>query len=178
MNSLNVYLSRILIFFGGIGLVAMMLHVTADVIGKYLFNMPVPLTMEMVSYYYMVAVAALPLAALERKSSSLVHVELVYGQMPVMLRRIVLPVALALAAAYCFSVSYAAWKPAMSAFNVGAYAGSTVTVVTWPTRFFPLIGFGALALVLALKVVVLVRDLVLGRTDHDDAPAAEGASHG
>lgn len=178
MNNLNVHLSRLLIFIGSIALLAMMLQVTADVIGRYVFNMPVPLTMELVSYYYMVAVAMLPLAALERKGSNLVHVELVYVRMPARLRRVILPVALALSALYCFSAGYAAWKPAISAFEVGAYAGSSTTTAIWPTRFFPVIGFGVLALVLTMKTIVLVRNLITGRPNPEDEPSTEEAPHG
>lgn len=40
----------------------MMLHVTADVASKYLFNAPIEGTLETVSLYYMVAVVFFPLA--------------------------------------------------------------------------------------------------------------------
>src|SRR5690606_39539995 len=66
MYSLIRRIERWMIFVGGACLVAMMLHVSIDVISKYVFNHPVPLTMEMVSYYYMTAVAFL-----DRKSTRL-----------------------------------------------------------------------------------------------------------
>lgn len=167
MDRLSSSLSRFLTFIGGVALVAMMLQVNIDVVGKYFFNWPVPLTMEMVSYYYMAAVTLLPLAALERKGSSLVHVELVYDYMPGWLRRIVFPAALLLSAVYCACAGYAAWNPAMSAYEAGSYAGSIVTIVIWPTRFFPVIGFGLLALVLTLKAIGHVRS---GLTENGERP--------
>ena len=142
---------------GALGLVAMTVHVNVDVVGKYLFTAPAPATIEMVSYYYMAAVAMLPLAALERRGS-LVHVDLVYQGLPPRMRRILHPAALVVAAAYCVAAAYAAWEPAVRAWSIGAYAGTSVTVATWPTRFIPVAGFGLLAAVLALKAVSLVRD--------------------
>lgn len=147
-------LSRIPMILGGLCLVAMMLQVTLDVLGKYLFSSPLPVTAEMVTYYYMVGVAMFPLYALERGAGSLVHVELVYSHLPMLLRRLVRIVSLLCAAIYCFLVAYAAIKPAMQAYNTGTYAGSIYTVITWPTRFFPIIGFALLGLVLSTKLVL------------------------
>ncbi len=159
-------LDRILLFVGAVGLILMMLHVSIDVVSKYIFNYPVPLTMEMVSYYYMTAVAFLPLAALERPGSSLVHVEIVYGNMVLGIRRVVYPAALLLAAAYCAVAAYAACKPALSALNAGSYAGSTIIVPTWPSRFLPIVGFAFLAIVLACKAIDSIRT---GMVESDEA---------
>lgn len=155
--------ARAFTFVGALGLIAMMLHVNVDVAGKYLFDMPAPATLEMVSYYYMAAVAMLPLAAMERRSG-LVHVDLLYQTLPRGPRRALLITALILSAAYCASVSYAAWTPAMKAWRVGAYSGSTVTVLTWPTRFLPVAGFALIALTLLLQAVALV----IGEADPDE----------
>jgi len=150
---------------GGACLVAMMLQVTADVFAKYLFSAPVALTTEMVTYYYMVGVAMLPLYALERGGSSLVHVELVYGHMPRWLKRIVYVVSLAASAAYCFALAYGAFKPAMQAMAMNTYAGSLYTVIIWPTRFIPIVGFGLLGLVLVYKFIVAL----MGRIEDQKA---------
>lgn len=155
---------------GGACLVAMMLQVTADVIGKFLFSAPVPVTTEMVTYYYMVGVALLPLYSLERGSSSLVHVELVYARMPSLIKRLVYLASLAAAAAYCFALAYSAYKPAMQAFATGTYAGSLYTVIIWPTRFFPIAGFGLLGLVLSAKFILVLAGRL---TDQDTSPDSE-----
>lgn len=158
MASLAKYLERIFMGIGALALVAMMLHVTADVFFRYLFNSPVPLTMEMVSYYYMTAVAFLPLFALERKGSSLVHVELVYDLLSLRVRRVLFPAALLLSAVFCASAAYAAWKPAVKAMQAGTYAGSILIVSIWQSRFLPVIGFGLLAVVLLFKAFHIVRN--------------------
>ena len=167
MYSLIRRIERWMVFVGGACLVAMMLHVSIDVISKYVFNHPVPLTMEMVSYYYMTAVAFLPLAALERKGASLVHVELVYGKMSRRLRTVVLPMALLASAAYCACAGYAAWKPAVRAMRTGTYAGSDIIVSIWPTRFLPVVGFALLALVLLAKAVNVVRHGIESEGEED-----------
>lgn len=58
-----------------IGLVAgllMMLHVSADVAGRYLFNHPIEGTTEIVAAYYMILVAYLPWAWLARHDRHIV----------------------------------------------------------------------------------------------------------
>ncbi len=160
-------LDRILLFVGAVGLILMMLHVSIDVVSKYIFNYPVPLTMEMVSYYYMTAVAFLPLAALERPGSSLVHVEIVYAHMVHRIRRVVYPAALLLAAIYCACGAFAAWKPALSALRVGSYAGSIIVIPTWPSRFLPVAGFAFLAIVLVFKGIDSIRT---GMVETDEVP--------
>ena len=150
------YLVRAFTALGAIGLLAMTVHVNVDVVGKYLFSAPAPATIEMVSYYYMAAVAMLPLAALERRGS-LVHVDLLYQGLPARVRRVMHPAALLVASIYCAAAAYAAWEPAIRAWSIGAYAGTSVTVLTWPTRFLPVAGFGLLAIILATKAVGLAR---------------------
>jgi TRAP-type C4-dicarboxylate transport system permease small subunit len=143
-------------FVGGVSLIAMMLHITLDVAMKYAFNSPVPATLETVSYYYMAGVAFLPLAGLERHDA-LIHVELFYEKLPEGVRWLVLALALLLAAGYCGAAAWAAVKPAMHAYDVGAYTVGLVALITWPTRFLPIIGFGLLATVLLWKLALHLR---------------------
>ena len=62
-------LSLWLAYVGGVAVLLMMLHVSADVLCKYLFNLPIVATLEIASNYYMVAVVFLPLAVIEREGS-------------------------------------------------------------------------------------------------------------
>ena len=102
----------------------------------------------------------LPLAAMERKSG-LVHVDLLYQHLPGGVRRALLVAALVLSALYCAGISWAAWEPAVKAWRVGAYTGTTVTVATWPTRFLPVAGFALIAVMLVAQAVAVI----LGRAD-------------
>ncbi|WP_422000615.1 TRAP transporter small permease subunit [Reyranella sp.] len=54
-----------LMWVGGIALTLMMLHISADVLGKYLFNRPIIATLEIVTWYYMVATVFLPVVYIQ-----------------------------------------------------------------------------------------------------------------
>ena len=62
-------LSQGLAFLGAVGVLAMMVHVCADVLSRTLTGASLPATVEIVSYYYMVLVAFLPLAWVERRNA-------------------------------------------------------------------------------------------------------------
>jgi TRAP-type C4-dicarboxylate transport system permease small subunit len=49
-----------------LAVVLMMIHVTAEAIGKYVFHVPMPATQETVQFYYMVALVFLPIAYIAR----------------------------------------------------------------------------------------------------------------
>ena len=49
-----------------IGVIVVMIHVTAEAIGKYLFSTPMPATQETVQFYYMVGLVFLPIAYIAR----------------------------------------------------------------------------------------------------------------
>lgn len=66
--------STVLFFVAGVMLVMMMLHIVIDISAKYLFRRPLPGTIEVVAWYYMVAVAYLPVAFVQiRKQHLLVE---------------------------------------------------------------------------------------------------------
>ena len=72
MVGIGKALARLLDIQAAIGIAAvglMMFHITFDVIGKYLFNAPLPATLEIVSHYYMVVVVFLPLAMVEKRDA-------------------------------------------------------------------------------------------------------------
>ena len=58
--------AMLLMLIAGAAITLMMLQVTADVAGKYLFRQPVPATFEMVEDYYMLMLVFLPFAYVAR----------------------------------------------------------------------------------------------------------------
>ena len=54
--------SSALLLVGGVAATLMMLQIGADIIGKYVFNKPIPATLEIVAWYYMIATIYLPIA--------------------------------------------------------------------------------------------------------------------
>jgi TRAP-type mannitol/chloroaromatic compound transport system permease small subunit len=144
-------------------LVAMMIHINIDVAGRGLLNKPAPATLDSVSYYYMLAVVFFPMPALAYSKGGLVCVDLFYSIMPAVLQRITLFLASFLTAVYCAMAAYAAWGPAMNAYNIGSYVGTLYPLIIWPTRFFPILGFGILSVVLALNSVQMLLSGSLAR---------------
>ena len=59
--------TRIASLFSTLCIVLMMLHVTADVIGRYLFKAPLPGTIVVVGHYYMIIVVFIALGVAEEK---------------------------------------------------------------------------------------------------------------
>src|SRR5690606_40657440 len=72
------HLTNVLALVGALGVIAMLLHVTADVISRQLFQRPVPATVEIVSRYYMVLISFLPLAWTERRNE-MITVDILSG---------------------------------------------------------------------------------------------------
>lgn len=167
-----VLAARALMLVGGIALVLMMVHVTIDVAGKYFLNAPVPVTLEMVSNYYMVAVVFLPLAAVELRGDH-IHVELLYARLPRLARRLMDLLAYGLGLFFFGLLTEAAWVVAVRKFEVGEFIMGSYSVVVWPSRFLVPAGAALIALLLALK---LARSLVaLVRPDLDELDAAPAA---
>lgn len=142
---------------GALGVVAMLLHVGADVVARNLFDRPIPATNEIVSRYYMVLIAFLPLAWVER-GNAMVSVELLDMVMPPGLRRVSdLLVALIASVIYA-AIAWVTLQSALSEWRVGSFVdvlGREVPV--WPTYFLPPAGFCLAALVTLLRAAHSVR---------------------
>ncbi|MCC2095361.1 MAG: TRAP transporter small permease subunit, partial [Hyphomicrobiales bacterium] len=66
LDRLAKFFSDLAMLAACIAVVLMMLHVTAEAIGKYVFHTPMPATQETVQFYYMVALVFLPIAYIAR----------------------------------------------------------------------------------------------------------------
>lgn len=74
-------ISRSASLLGAICVVLMMLHVTADVAGRYLFNTPVPGTIVVVANYYMIIIVFIALGVAEEQRAH-ISVEILTDLMP------------------------------------------------------------------------------------------------
>ena len=59
-------MATVLFWIAGFAVAAMMLHVTADILGKTLLRSPIHGTLEITTFYYMPIVALAPLAVVQR----------------------------------------------------------------------------------------------------------------
>ncbi|MGP9820398.1 TRAP transporter small permease subunit [Salinarimonas sp. NSM] len=149
-------LLRALTLIGGAALVLMMLHVTLDVVLKNLLGQPIQGTIEISSYYYMVAIVMLPLAFVERNDEQ-ISVDLVFNRLPIALRKVALALACLVTASVLSVMTYRTGLDAMRAFRVGEVVMGAREVVVWPARLMLPVGFGLATLATLLRIVLLVR---------------------
>lgn len=163
MQSLAHRLTLALTWIAGAALVLMMTHVAGDVILKYLFNMPIPGTAEVVAAYYMIGVVFLPLAWIEAHNRPIV-VELFYDRMPTWAKP---PLDLLGTAASLVFYGFLLWqsiKIALESFEKGEYVDGMWRVVVWPSRFLIPLGLLIAMLVLLVRLLSVIRGQSARRT--------------
>lgn len=143
---------RLLALLGSIGLIAMMLHVGLDVLLRAVVGRPIPATVEIVSRYYMVLIAFLPLAWVERRQA-MVSVEVFETLMPAWMLRLS-DVLVALLSCCLYAVlAYVTWKTALSNLSTRSFVLTlNIAVPVWPSHFLPPVGFSLAALATAVRV--------------------------
>jgi len=141
----------------GFLVLAMMVHISADVAGRYLFNSPIPLTIEIVSNYYMVALVFLPLASTELRDQH-IYVEIIYERLGKQGQRIVLAFVHAVSAVAFATTAVRTWGAALRSWSVGEYTMGAYSIIVWPSRFIVPIGCALLTLVLLAKLFGLIED--------------------
>ena len=148
---------------GGIAVLLMILHITADVVAKYVFNAPLPGTIAIVSTYYMVAVVFIPLAFAERRSGH-ISVEVLTRLLPGRAQRGLSAVAAAYSALIFGLLAWRGFGEAMNKTAIGTFIIEQDTRIdTWPAFWLLPLGAGLMVAALVFK---LLRYLTLG-ADHD-----------
>jgi TRAP-type C4-dicarboxylate transport system permease small subunit len=154
---------RLLALIASVGTVAMMLHICVDVVLRDFFRISLDTTPEVVARYYMVVVAFLPLAWLERRNG-MISVELLEWALGRRARQ-VSDILVALFSALVYGVL--AWTTARSAlnhFNVGTFVEFTDwKMPVWHSYFLPPLGFVLASAVCLLKALELVARPELGQ---------------
>lgn len=161
-------------FLGGVALVLIMVHVNLDIACRYLFDAPLSGTIEIASYYYMIALVFLPLAAVERRNGH-IAVELVSQKLSDRHQRILIGLVSLISAAYFGLLAWRLWLDAIEKAEVGeTYAGS-MSLPIWPPRFFMPLGCGLLVVLLVYKSVRLLSGdtALLAKPAHDGMPTSD-----
>lgn len=136
---------------GSVAIGLMMLHITADVIGKFVFSSPVPATITLVSNYYMVVVAFLPLALAERRDSH-ISVEVLTEQFSPRLQHHIRGWSFLLSGVVFSLLGYRAMTDALKKLDLGSFIMEQgVKVLIWPGHFLLPIGAGLMVLMLAVR---------------------------
>lgn len=145
----------------GLALVIMMVQVTLDVVLKYLFNSPIPATLETVASYYMVAVVYLPLGIVTRDRA---HIEVELFTQGLSERRLawVKGVTGILVAFYVGAMIY---RGTLEAVHMTTIRESWETALwdmyVWPSRWFVPVGC---AVMLVYVVLHFIDDLYFAAT--------------
>ena len=141
---------------GAVAVIALMVHVCADILLRNVWNWPIPATYEVAVNYYMVAMAFIPLAWVE-KSGAMIQVEVINGALsPAMMRVSDVLVALISAAIYA-TLAWVTWQVAVRQTGVGAFVtANQIRVPVWPAYWLPPAGFALAAVAAALKLPALL----------------------
>lgn len=157
MNFTGRILGRIVdvtMIIGATAVALMMLHVTIDVISKHVFNIPMPGTITVVSNYYIVLVAFLPLAFTERRNAH-ISVEVLVEHFPDKAQRVLNVLAMIMGALIFGALAYRGWFEAERARAVGSFMIEQDTkLLTWPARYLLPVGFALVTVTLVFKVFV------------------------
>lgn len=149
-------LEKGLLYLGLAAGAAMMFHVTLDVLMRSLLGHAFSATTTVSARYYMVALAFLPLAWVDRTMGQ-ISVDIVTGRLRGWLRRAVILAGALLTLAYVGLVSWQAVVSALRRTASGEFVDLQVAVVpVWPSRWLVPLGCGAMFLHVATKAL---RDL-------------------
>lgn len=145
-----------LALFGTLGLAAIVVNVSADIVSRNLFAVAVPATIEMVSRYYMPLVAFLPLAWVERRGEMISVVVFSQHLGPGTLRWMDAFVALLSTGLYAL-ICYATWIDAVKNYESGTFVLSLTTALAiWPAYFILPAGFALATLVCLHRALGLI----------------------
>jgi TRAP-type C4-dicarboxylate transport system permease small subunit len=149
--------------------VLMMLHVTADVIGRYVFNAPLVGTIEIVSAYYMAGLAFLPLALITRERGHII-VELFTTWMSRRGRTLLDAIVAVLSLVYVVMFT---WQTVLIAIDKTgireAREAGTGFIPIWQSRWVVPVGFGLMAVYLLIYIVRDFRSVRTGQYPEVDS---------
>lgn len=146
-------LAGVVAIIGGVLIVAMMVHITIDVIARAAFNFPLPGTITIVSSYYMVAAAFLPLAYTELKKGH-VAVELFFDRFNTAVQFHLSGFADLLGVVIFGVMSHRALVEALSRMDRGASSmdGSYIIAI-WPSYFIVFVGLALTTVIMAIQLI-------------------------
>lgn len=160
------YLNRTLMLVSAIALVAMVVHISADVASKYLFNKPIYGTIEFVTYYYMAAVTVLPLAATQAAKEHVI-VEVFTQKLRLAMRSRLDFFAMVLSVVYLSVLGWACLNGALRSFESREYQDLYFfTIPIWPARWVLFLGILGIAATMVWQLIS--RDYRNGSASDDD----------
>ena len=145
------YLTHVLGILAGLAVGAMMLHVVADVLGKYLLHMPVPSTAEVVANYYMIACVFLPLAYVESRGST-ISVDIIYENIGETAQWWMRKTGHVISLIFYLGLGWISWGVAIRAYRMNETMDGIWRVTIWPAKFLLPLGMAVACIVLLIKI--------------------------
>lgn len=168
-------LNRSAMSVGSVVVLLLIVHVTADVAMRYLFNSPLPGTILFVSAFYMVFVAFVPLGEVEQADAH-ISVEIVYDLLANWIQFGLRALAHLLSIAVFGALAWRTLAEATTRFATGSAAVEAgVRIPTWPAYFILPLAFGLAVLVFAHKLVCLLTGKRTGFENLSQGTVAEEA---
>ncbi len=133
-------------------LLIMILHVVLDVLCKFLFNYPLPGTLNIVANYYMVACVFLPIAMVELTRGN-IAVDLFYKRFPRTARLFFLISGTCTSLFFFALLGYQSIFDAFKSYKKGEFIDGIVIVHVWPSRFILPLGLGIVSVVLVYRLI-------------------------
>jgi len=162
--------SSVFAYVGGFALVLMMLHVVADVTGREVFGIPLDGTLEIVSFYNMVAVTFLPLAYVAHNEGH-ISVELFTRNMRRRRLAALEAVVGILCLAFVVIMVRETWIAAMNSYDSGEMWETSDDLITiWPSRFVLPIGVALMGVYMVYRIA---DDIRIARSGSDVEPASD-----
>lgn len=153
-------MANALFILAGVAILTMMVHVTADIVGRVAFNRPITGTLEIVASYYMVACAYLPLAYVQIERSHMV-IELFTQNLG---ERSLLVLDLFSSALGIVFLGLMAWQTFLVALEKTAVREAVEAtfyqIPVWPSRWTIVAAVSITAFILALQLVQDTRRLI------------------
>ena len=142
---------------GAFAVVALMLHIIADVFLRYFFNSPLPATIEIVSYWWMILVVFPGLAFTQRRKEH-VDVTLLTELMPDKQQAGLRIAARLITMLTVGALGWFGWLAALEQWHRGEIAMGSITILIWPMRFMVPLGMGLFFIQLALDLYKDVKE--------------------
>lgn len=158
-------LSIILLWLSGAAFAIMAIHIVCDVVGRYLFQSPLPGTVEIVARYYMVVLVFLPLAYVQLQDKHFVAGIFTDGLPEQALLRLkgVTDFVMALVGGY---LTWTAISAALHATHSGEQVQMAEFLLpTWPGRWLVPIGLGLMTMIAVLTTI----EKLIGAGDIQDS---------
>ena len=163
-------LTHLLMLVGGLGIILMMVNISLDVVLKVVWNSPIQGTVEVSSYYYMVAIVMLPMAMVEYDDEQ-ISVDLLFNHFPPWLKRASLLITFAATAGILSIMTWRTGLDAIRAFKVGEVVMGSREIIVWPARCMLPLGFGLAAIAAMMRAIMLLRGHSVTKFDETDSAA-------